>query len=166
MLADIFINAIPPDSDGDGLADFVEAQLGTDPALPDTDGDGLEDGQEVLVYGSDASVQDTDGDGCNDGAETSGDATRGGLRDPLNPWDFYDVAGSAGGPPDGIVDMVNDLLGVIQYYSPQGQPPYDVQFDRGPSSGPNVWNMTAPDGVIDLPNDILGVIQQFNHDCR
>ena len=165
MLADIFTNAIPPDSDGDGLADSVEIQLGTDPALPDTDGDGLEDGQEVLVYGSDASAQDTDGDGCNDGAEISDDATLGGLRDPLNPWDFYDVAGSAGGPPDGIVDLANDVLGVIQHYSPTGGPPYDVQFDRGPSSGPYPWNMNAPDGVIDLPNDILGIVLQLYHRC-
>ncbi|MCH7488605.1 MAG: hypothetical protein IIB23_03145 [Chloroflexi bacterium] len=46
-----------------------------------------------------------------------------------------------------------------------GSPPYDAQYDRGPSTGPNPWNMTAPDGVIDLLNDILGVIQQANHDC-
>ena len=70
-----------------------------------------------------------------------------------------------GGPPDGVIDLPNDILGVILRFSPQGQPPYDVNFDRGPSSGPNPWNMTAPDGVIDLPNDILGVIQQFNHSC-
>ena len=47
-----------------------------------------------------------------------------------------------------------------------GSPPYDVQFDRGPSFGPNPWNMTAPDGVIDLFTDILGVIRQHGHDCR
>ena len=35
------------DGDGDGLADNVEWQLGTDPANPDTDGDGLLDGWEV-----------------------------------------------------------------------------------------------------------------------
>ena len=165
MLADIFTNAIPPDSDGDGLADSVETQLGTDPALPDTDGDGLEDGQEVLVYGSDALARDTDSDGCSDGAEIGDDATLGGLRDPLNPWDFYDVAGSAGGPPDGIVDLANDVLGVIQHYSPTGGPADDVQFDRGPSSGPYPWNMNAPDGVIDLPNDILGIVLQLYHRC-
>ncbi|MCH8066695.1 MAG: hypothetical protein IIC90_12870, partial [Chloroflexi bacterium] len=71
-----------------------------------------------------------------------------------------------GGGPDGFIDLLFDILGVIQHYSPGGGPPYDVQFDRGPSTGPNFWNMTAPDGVIDLLNDVLGVIQQFNHDCR
>ncbi len=67
--------------------------------------------------------------------------------------------------PTGVIDLPNDILGVIQHFSPSGAAPYDVQFDRGVSGGPNPWNMTAPDGVIDLPNDILGVILQFNHNC-
>ncbi|MCH7578878.1 MAG: S8 family serine peptidase [Chloroflexi bacterium] len=109
---------------------------------------------------------DTDGDGCVDIREDGSDATLGGLRDYLNPYDFYDVLGGGGGPPDQIIDLPNDILGVIQRFSPQGAAPYDVLFDRGASSGPNPWNMTAPDGVIDLPNDILGVIQQFGHSCQ
>ena len=109
---------------------------------------------------------DTDGDGCSDQRENGPDETLGGLRDYKNRWDFYDVLGpGAALPIDGVVDLANDILGVIQRYAPSGAPPYDVQFDRGPSSGPNPWNMTAPDGVIDLPNDILGVILQFNHRC-
>lgn len=36
------------DSDGDGLPDFTELSIGTDPAIPDTDGDGVSDGQEIL----------------------------------------------------------------------------------------------------------------------
>ena len=108
---------------------------------------------------------DADGDGCLNKIELTTDETLGGLRDPNNPWDFYDVLGGGGGPPDQIIDLPNDILGVILHFSPQGQPPYDVRFDRGPSSGPNPWNMTAPDGVIDLPNDILGVILQFGHSC-
>ena len=47
----------------------------------------------------------------------------------------------------------------------KGGPPYDVQFDRGPTTGPNPWNMTALDGGIDLFIDILGVIQQHGHTC-
>lgn len=35
------------DSDGDGLSDWQEAELGTDPYDPDTDGDGLTDGWEL-----------------------------------------------------------------------------------------------------------------------
>ena len=41
------------DSDGDGLTDAREAELGTDPALTDTDGDGLSDGEEVDFLGTD-----------------------------------------------------------------------------------------------------------------
>ena len=111
-------------------------------------------------------LTDTDGDGCPDQRENGSDEMLGGMRDWQNPNDFYDVLGGGGGPPDGVIDLPNDVLGVIQHFSPAGAPPYDVQFDRGPSSGPHPWNMTAPDGVIDLPNDILGVITQFDHDCR
>jgi hypothetical protein len=84
----------------------------------------------------------------------------------MNPWDFYDVLGPGAAPPnDGVIDLPNDILGVIQHFSPQGQPPYDAQFDRGRGFGSDPWDMGPPDGVIDLPNDILGVVQQFNHRC-
>ena len=138
LIADLDANSCPPDPDGDndGLGNDAEITLGTDPA-------------DV----------DTDGDGCTDLREFGSTEEAGGQRDPDNPWDFYDTNG------DGVVDLPNDILGVILRFSPQGQAPYDAQFDRGPSAGPNVWNMTAPDGVIDLPNDILGVIQQFGHNC-
>ena len=67
--------------------------------------------------------------------------------------------------PDGVIDLPNDILGVIQHH-PAGTLGYDVQFDRGTWTGPNSWNQTqGPDGVIDLPNDILGVILQFSHRC-
>ena len=108
---------------------------------------------------------DTDGDGCTDVQEAGPNQQFGGLRDPNNPWDFYDVRGPDG-PRDQFVDLFTDILGVIIHYSLDGSPPYDVDFDRGPSAGPNPWNMTAPDGVIDLFTDILGVISQYNHDCR
>ncbi len=108
---------------------------------------------------------DSDGDGCSDQQENGLDETLGGQRDPFNPWDFYDVAGLSGPTADGEVDLLFDVLGVINHYSPTGAPPYDVQYDRGPTTGPNVWNMTAPDGSIDLMNDILGVIAQHGHHC-
>jgi hypothetical protein len=34
---------------------------------------------------------DTDGDGCTDGEELGSDPRLGGQRDPLNPYDFYDI---------------------------------------------------------------------------
>ncbi|MDE6232324.1 MAG: hypothetical protein K2M60_03120 [Lachnospiraceae bacterium] len=40
------------DTDGDGLPDSYEEEIGTDIANPDTDGDGLPDGFEVLYASS------------------------------------------------------------------------------------------------------------------
>jgi uncharacterized delta-60 repeat protein len=41
-----YVHAIV-DSDGDGITDDEELELGTDPTNPDTDGDGIPDGQDV-----------------------------------------------------------------------------------------------------------------------
>ncbi|MCG2679888.1 MAG: thrombospondin type 3 repeat-containing protein [Kiritimatiellae bacterium] len=54
------------DTDGDGLADWREAGLGTDPYDWDSDDDGLSDGDEVNLYGTDPTKWDTDGDGFSD----------------------------------------------------------------------------------------------------
>ncbi len=110
---------------------------------------------------------DSDGDGCSDQRENGPDEEFGGLRDYKNPWDFYDVLGGGGGPPDQFIDLTNDIFGVIIHYAPTGsEPEYDVNFDRGPSTGPDSWNMTAPDEVIDLSTDILGVVLQYQHSCQ
>jgi uncharacterized protein (TIGR03382 family) len=96
------------DSDGDGLSDIQEEDLGTDPENADTDGDGLPDGREV--FGGNPALPnnnvtnpldvDTDNDGLCDGARgatfraetcVSGEDTNGnGLREnsetlPTNP---------------------------------------------------------------------------------
>lgn len=60
---------LPPDTDGDGLADEVEIDLGTNPNQFDTDNDNLNDFEEVEIYHSDPINSDTDGDGYLDGAE-------------------------------------------------------------------------------------------------
>lgn len=114
-----------------------------------------------------ASTTDSDADGCADLTEVGGDETLGGLRDPENEWDFYDVSGITAAQPDGFIDLLHDVLAVIDHFAPTGQEPvYDAHYDRGPSSGPNAWNLTGPDGKIDLLIDILVVIAQFGHDCR
>ncbi len=109
---------------------------------------------------------DTDSDGCRDSKEAGSDETLGGQRNHKDPNDYFDVLGPFGSlTHDGVIDLPNDILGVISHFSPNGSPPYDVRFDRGITIGANHWQRAAPDGVVDLPNDILGVIQQFNHNC-
>lgn len=77
------------DTDGDGLTNLQEMQLGTNPRLADTDGDGLNDGAEVAA-GTNPANADTDGDGLDDRYETE----TAGL-DPLRPDSDRD------GMPDG-----------------------------------------------------------------
>ncbi len=67
--ANIIATGGPQDSDGDGLTDSEELELGTDPYEPDTDKDGLTDGQEVKVYMTDPLNPDTDWDGLTDGKD-------------------------------------------------------------------------------------------------
>jgi len=60
---------------GDGLTNWEEYQLGTDPTEADTDGDGLDDGPEVDGAGlrppTDPTNDDTDGDTLKDGVESN-----------------------------------------------------------------------------------------------
>jgi len=112
---------------------------------------------------STGSPSDADGDGCLDKVEVQmalGSEAFGGLRDPANPWDFYDVNG------DREIDLFNDIFGVAFLFGLNaGDTGYIVAFDRGAPVGPNVWNLTPPDGTIDLFNDIFGVAFQFGHSC-
>jgi parallel beta-helix repeat protein len=45
------------DTDGDGISDLQEFELGTDPNNADSDGDGLKDGDEVNVYSTNPAQQ-------------------------------------------------------------------------------------------------------------
>ncbi|MFK7929108.1 MAG: redoxin family protein [Myxococcota bacterium] len=61
----------PKDSDGDGLDDDLEAQIGTNPDSIDSDGDGIGDFTEYAEGNgtTDPTKADTDGDGFDDGVE-------------------------------------------------------------------------------------------------
>ncbi len=54
------------DSDNDGLPDYFEKQIGTNPSNHDTDGDELSDFDEVFKYRTNPLIKDTDGDGILD----------------------------------------------------------------------------------------------------
>jgi len=85
------------DADGDGLSNAEELRLGTDPFNPDTNGDGVTDFVAVRS-GQSATSSDTDGDGVSNAdelvqgtdpvrADTDGDGSTDGVdcypRDPL-----------------------------------------------------------------------------------
>ncbi|ELZ27014.1 hypothetical protein C475_07671, partial [Halosimplex carlsbadense 2-9-1] len=57
------------DYDDDRAVTLFERQAGSDPFVADTDGDGLDDGFEVQVGAFDPTTADTDDDGVGDGDE-------------------------------------------------------------------------------------------------
>ncbi|HHO50715.1 MAG TPA: hypothetical protein ENK18_07520 [Deltaproteobacteria bacterium] len=94
---------VSPDSDGDGLTDREEADLGTDPLSTDTDSDGIDDGTE-LTWGTDPLSADTDSDGLSDGEEGDADHDGDGLIDALDDDDDGDsipTSVEGAGDPDG-----------------------------------------------------------------
>jgi hypothetical protein len=105
--------------------------------------------------------RDSDGDGCPDKYELSNDQTAGGLRDPLNRWDFFN--------PEKVqtphTQTVADCLKVIdQFGKNQGNPNYTIDTDRTGIIGGNDWNLGPPDGQQTIA-DILAAVKQFGHNC-
>ena len=113
--------------------------------------------QQALDNQNPARGRDTDQDGCSNASELSDDPATGGLRDPYNPYDWYDI------DKNGVINLFGDILGVISSFSLDGEDPYDVNNDRGAiiTGGAGSWSREGPDGVINLFGDILGVISQF-----
>ncbi|RYD43127.1 MAG: hypothetical protein EOP85_10495, partial [Verrucomicrobiaceae bacterium] len=68
------LEATGPDTDGDGIADYLETAVGTNPAVADAtadlDNDGLSNIGEIFA-GTGVNNADTDGDSVKDGVETN-----------------------------------------------------------------------------------------------
>ncbi len=107
------------DSDGDGLTNAREAELGTDPNNPDTDGDGANDGAEVgtdpaapldsdgdgIIDALDSAIVDTDGDGVMDQQDPAN-------SDPCVPnSDNAACQGTNDSDGDGLTDAQEAALG-------------------------------------------------------
>jgi polyvinyl alcohol dehydrogenase (cytochrome) len=100
---------------------------------------------------------DSDGDGCSDTEENGTVPALGGLRDPQNPWDFYDVNASR------KVDAADIALVRAHFNGGGPTPPASARFDR--SAGAHVWAPGPPDGAISAL-DIALVRASFIHNCQ
>ena len=130
------------DTDGDGLSDEKEKELGTDPLKADTDGDGLDDGKEVHDTKTDPLKADTDDDGLSDKEEIDLGT------DPNNPdtdgdglLDGDEVHKTKTNPlnPDSDDDGVNDGDEVIG----------KTLYDDGTVTNPKNTNHTDNPDLID-----------------
>jgi cysteine-rich repeat protein len=96
------------DTDGDGLADQLEIDVGLNPFNPDSDNDGLPDGLEYAGSPTDPLDPDTDSDGLPDGVE---DANANGIVDP-GETDPMNEDTDGGGLEDGDEDT--NANGVVE----------------------------------------------------
>ncbi len=122
----------PKDSDGDGLTDVKEDEIGTDPFSADTDGDGLSDGEEYLKYKTDPLNKDTDFDGLSDGDEVYKFKTDPLLRDTDKGGvaDGHEVIEDGTNPLNGSDDlMLFNLNIVFDYNKTIIKPQYDHDLD-------------------------------------
>jgi hypothetical protein len=104
---------------------------------------------------------DSDGDGCADARELGSSATTGGLRDPYNPWDFFNP--EKVNTPD--TQTVSDIIKVVQQFGKdQGNVAYTTATDRTAVPGGQAWSLGAPDGKQSVA-DILAAVKQFGQNC-
>ncbi len=101
---------------------------------------------------------DFDLDRCPDKNELSNDQSHGGLRDPFNPWDYFN-------PTHDGLNRVDDILKVVgQYFIDAGNPSYTTDTDRTAVIGANPWNLSKPNGQQRV-DDILAAVKSYFHDC-
>lgn len=96
------------------------------------------------------------------------------MRDPNNPWDFFDTPDTANQRDKSIT--IADIGRVTSRFGSNGDPStdpfspppatgYHTAFDRSPApSGADIWDLTAPNGDISVA-DIGAIVAQFGHDC-
>ncbi|MEZ4869224.1 MAG: RICIN domain-containing protein [Caldilineaceae bacterium] len=166
------------DTDQDGLSDFGEQRVGTDPNKADTDEDGISDTLEVKgftmggqTWYPDALAIDSNNDGIGDGQEWDNDAN--GLPDDTDgdglP-DIFDPDNDADGVPDRL-DTAPFKLSVVTLFSEAnplkltlnnlsaGKPTF-VDFQLRPDDPKRLWYAF---NVLDWPrNDNAGQVQDID----
>jgi hypothetical protein len=131
---------------------------------------------DAICSGGQPGVPDLDQDGCTDLEELQPpqDVAFGGGRNPKSFWDFFDVPTGVSNIRDSSISSL-DLFAVLGRFGEAGDPNidplstppatgYHTAFDRGPSAGPSVWNVTAANGSI-ASTDIFSILAQFGHAC-
>jgi hypothetical protein len=126
--------------------------------------------------GTVAPYYDSDRDGCDDGLETGDDPSRGGQRDPLIFWDFFDpnrdrsvsvidffsVVGRFGAVWPGYPNSPAEHVSLASALSPPpASPAYHAGHDRTVLAG----NTAVPDGAI-TSVDVFAVLSQFGDTCK
>jgi hypothetical protein len=158
------------DFDGDGADDvmagapilagvvYVTLSHGKD-FCPDADFDGA----------CDASDPDDDNDGCGDDRESNtapGSEVTGGLRNALNPYDYFN-------PTHDDQNRIDDVLAVVDQYfkddndATPGEIPYVPGYRPDTDRtfvGPNLWNSGPPNGLQRI-DDVVNAVHQYYHDC-
>lgn len=185
-----FTNPLLADSDGDGIVDGTEVDATrTSPTAADSDQDTLPDGVEHFVRLTNPVSPNTDGDFCSDPEELGANHVLGGDRDPVFPWDYFDVPVPAltstdqSGTRNKAVTL-SDVSAVLFYVGTKdGQGPnvrgvsYNtdlngddvpdgIEYDRAPSSNPaKRWRSRAPDGAVTL-SDVAVDLAQVGDSCQ
>jgi hypothetical protein len=138
------------DSDGDGIPDDREAELGTNPNNPDTDGDGFTDGEEVDIIGTNPADP-----GCeNQSAEASQ------SKLPADIIIAIDLSSSMGEEADAVEENINnDLAGILEAGEVDYRiilladfPPTEAGGDVDPSD-PTVCIEPPPGGGVTLQDN-------------
>ncbi len=151
------------DTDGDGLTDAEENQLGTNPQSADTDADGLPDAWEIdhgfnpnddgSINVNNGAAGDPDGDGLSNLDEywfLTAPHLWDTDADGLNDWDELFVYSTYPGNPDSDGDDLNDYLEVITY----GTNPFMWDTDKDTlSDGEEIFSYTTNPLKIDSDGD-------------
>jgi hypothetical protein len=102
------------DSDGDGLTDAEESQLGTNPSSRDSDGDGVSDWDELMINSTNPlSAIDADNDGIPDDLEKHMALQLLAYQPDPGPWGAY-YAGLVVGDLDATHDYTGDGMPAIE----------------------------------------------------
>jgi hypothetical protein len=136
-----------PDSDGDGISDYLESLYPglsfTNPndALNDPDHDGISSLLEVTYYGTDPGNADTDGDSINDGIEIIAgadptDGTDGGVNPGMGSLRYLVI--EIGDPSCHNSDLWGVAVDGVPYYNPTA---LETPCEEPPNM---VQNCTAP----------------------